>query len=156
MFGKQCALSDDSGEFVSQMVGQGTSARAASFRVIRVWFCGCALHLSQHYAQYEQMIYPKSSEWIFATKSEQRRSGRRWTIGPGCDGTSITLAAAMNGQNSEVEALFVLPGIPNRRFWVGPEGAALLKSGIRLDRLSDFCTAVRTVSDHKPSPRLSA
>jgi hypothetical protein len=32
-------------------------------------------------------------------------------MGNGCDGTSITLAAMMNEQNTTIETFFVLPGV---------------------------------------------
>lgn len=79
-------------------------------------------------------------------RSFRIKSGRRWTIGPGCDGNTTTLAAIMNEQNTGIEALFILPSVPNRRLWTTIDGT-LLKSGIRLDRLTDFCRVVRTVSE---------
>lgn len=76
------------------------------------------------------------------------KSGRRWVIGPGCDGTSITLIATMDSANSKIESMFVLPCIQNRGHWVRPNGA-LLRTGVCLDIISRFCSAVRIVQGRK-------
>ena len=76
-------------------------------------------------------------------RSYKIKAGRRWTL-RGCDGSSMTLAAAMNEQNTQLENVFVLPEIPAGRFWFGPD-SDLLRSGIRLNALSEFCHAVKAV-----------
>jgi DNA invertase Pin-like site-specific DNA recombinase len=81
-------------------------------------------------------------------KSCSLRSGRRWVIGPGCDGSSITLIATMDEHNSQIESMFVLPHVQNREYWVRPNGA-LLRTGVCLETVSDFCSAVRTVQGRK-------
>jgi DNA invertase Pin-like site-specific DNA recombinase len=73
-----------------------------------------------------------------------KRGERRWLVGPGCDGGSITLAATLDEQNSSIEEMFVLPRVPNRRLWARHDGS-LLTSGTRLNSLSEFCDAVRAV-----------
>ncbi len=76
------------------------------------------------------------------------KSGRRWVIGPGCDGSSITLIATMDEANSKIESMFVLPCVQNRGHWVRPNGT-LLRNGICLENISGFCNAVRSAQDRK-------
>jgi len=71
--------------------------------------------------------------------STLKNGERRWTLG-GCDGVSLVLAAIMNASNTEVENLFLLPPVPDSRYWIGAK-SPLLGSGIRLNRLVDFAEA---------------
>ena len=76
-------------------------------------------------------------------RSYRIKSGRRWTL-RGCDGSSIALAAVMNEENTEIEHVFLLPKVPAGRFWFGAD-SDLLRRGVRLDELSDFCNVVKVV-----------
>jgi DNA invertase Pin-like site-specific DNA recombinase len=76
------------------------------------------------------------------------KSGRRWMLG-GCDGSSITLAATMNKQNTDVGDLYLLPAVPKGRYWLAE--SALLDRGVRLNGLADFCDAVRVAKDRQIS-----
>jgi hypothetical protein len=68
----------------------------------------------------------------------------------GCDGSSITLAATLNEENTGVERLYLLPAVPNGRYWLASD-SALLSSGVRLSGLADFCDAMRVTKDRDMS-----
>jgi DNA invertase Pin-like site-specific DNA recombinase len=83
-------------------------------------------------------------------RSFTTKGGRRWMMG-GCDGSSITLAAAMNEENTDVERLYLLRTVPSGRYWLAAD-SPLLSNGVRLNGLADFCDAVRAIKNrHLPA-----